>query len=93
MMEKCPHLKCSRWNVDGVCYSGRRSRCLRVRLERGDAFPVRDGLYDHDPAAWAAEVIRLWRKAGFPTLVGGNAPEQTKLAKGILGLDGSNTGA
>jgi len=39
---------------------------------------------------WAAEIWWLWRKAGFPTLVGGVAPEQARLAKAILGLEPNN---
>lgn len=86
MMEQCAHLKCHRWNVAGVCYSGRRSRCLRVRLERGEAFPVDHGLHQRDEYAWATEIMRLWKKAGSPALIGGNGPEQINLAKAILGL-------
>ena len=92
MNEPCPHLKCYRWNEQGRCMSGRRSRCLRVRLERGDPFPIADAdLYDRDQAAWATEVFRLWRNAGTPTLVGGVAPEQLHLARGILGIHAPNT--
>ncbi len=78
MTEKCLNLKCSQWNADGDC--------LRVRLERGDAFPVDPGLYRRDEFAWATEIMRLWRKTGSPALIGGNGPEQVNLAKALIGL-------
>ena len=84
--QKCPHLKCYRWNVAGVCYSGRPSRCLRNRLEGGGAFPIPKGLCRKDPQAWAWEVIRLWKKAGLPVLVGGVATEQARLAMRTLDI-------
>jgi len=59
MMEKCD-LKCARWNVDGLCYSGRASRCpkrIAAVLERVERLLVTITNSPHRVNKWDSSTL------------------------------------